>query len=150
MVRRSRAFCISLAAHRHCIVIVQLYLSPSHHCRLIAIVVIDDVFIDIVVVVIVVIVTAIVLHFPIIIVAIITNLVFCIVVIAVAVVIDIIACHHCACRAPWLSIKAVSPMAWGWSASPWICRKVADGVARTTFCQRCRPVGNIMVLSPDG
>jgi hypothetical protein len=41
-------------------------------------------------------------------------------------------------------------MAWGWGASPWICRRVADGVARTTSCQRCRPVGNIMVLSDGG
>ena len=43
--------------------------------------------------------------------------------------------------------SAVLPMAWGWSASPWICRRVADGVARTTSCQRCRPVGKIMVLA---
>jgi hypothetical protein len=43
-----------------------------------------------------------------------------------------------------------SPMAWGWSTSPWICRRVAGGVARTTSCQRCRPVGNIMVLSGGG
>jgi hypothetical protein len=41
-------------------------------------------------------------------------------------------------------------MAWGWSASPWICRRVANGVARTTSCQRCRPVGNIIVLSAGG
>jgi hypothetical protein len=72
--------------------------------------------------------------------------------------IDIFARRRRACRAPWLFIqgirpkqaKAVSPMAWRWSSSPWICRRVADGVARTTSCQRCRPVGNIMMLSPGG
>jgi hypothetical protein len=97
-----------------------------------------------------------VFHFPIVIVAIVTILVVGAVVIAVVVVIDIVARCRRACRAPWLSIqgiwpkqaKAVSPMARGWSASPWICRGLADGVARTTSCQRCRPVGNIMVLSP--
>jgi len=26
-------------------------------------------------------------------------------------------------------------MAWGWSTSPWICRAVAEGVARATSCQ---------------
>ena len=41
-------------------------------------------------------------------------------------------------------------MAWGWSASPWFFRRVADGVARSTSRQRCRPVGNIMVLSGGG
>jgi hypothetical protein len=99
-----------------------------------------------------------VFHFPIVVVAIAAIIVVGIVVFAVAVVIDIVARRRRACRAPWLSIQgirpkqanAVSPMAWRWSASPWICRRVADGVARTTSCQRCRPVGNIMVLSPGG
>jgi hypothetical protein len=101
-----------------------------------------------------------VFHFPIVVVAIAAIIVVGVVVVAVAVVIDIVACRRRACRAPWLSIqgirpkqaKALSPMAWGWSASPWIwiCRRVADGVARTTSCQRCCPVRNIMVLSGGG
>jgi hypothetical protein len=150
--------------------------SPSHRCRpfvLVAIsslpshrrhpivVVLDDVNVDVVFVVVVVVTAVVVFHFPIVVVAIAVIIVVGVVVVAVAIVIDIVARRRraCrACRAPWLSIqgirpnqaKAVSPMAWGWSASPWICRRVADGVARTTSCQRCRPVGNIMVLSPGG
>jgi hypothetical protein len=108
--------------------------------------------------VVVVVVTAGVFHFPIVVVAIAAIIVVGVVVVAVAVVIDIVARRRRACRAPWLSIQgirpkqatALSPMAWGWSASPWICRRVADGVARMTSCQRCRPVGNIMVLSGGG
>jgi hypothetical protein len=149
---------MSLAAHRHRIVVVHSSLSPSHRRRPIVVVVLDDVNVDAVVVVVVVVVTAVVFHFPIVVVAIAAIIVVGIVVVAVAVVIDIVARRRRACRAPWLSIqgirpkqaKAVSPMAWRWSASPWICRRVADGVARTTSCQRCRPVGNIMVLSPGG
>ena len=138
-----QAFCVSLAAHRHRIVVVHSSLSPSHHRRPIVVIVI----------------TAIVFHLPIIVVAIAAIIVVGVIVVAVAVVIDIVAPRHRhACRAPWLSTqgippkqaKAVSPMAWGWSASPWICRRVADGIARTTSCQRCRPVRNIMVLSPGG
>jgi len=109
--------------------------------------------------VVVAVVTAGVFHFPIVVVAIAAIIVVGVVVVAVAVVIDIVARRRHACRAPcWLSIQgirpkqatAVSPMAWGWSASPWICRRVADGVARMTSCQRCCPVGNIMVLSGGG
>jgi hypothetical protein len=70
-----------------------------------------------------------VFHFPIVVVAITAIIVVGVVVFAVAVTIDIIARRRRACRAPWLLIqgiqpkqaKAVSPMAWGWSASPWIC-----------------------------
>jgi hypothetical protein len=144
---------VSLAAHRHRIVVVQLSSSTSHRRRPIVIVVLDDANVDVVlvVVVVVVVVTTIVIHFPIVVVAIAAILVVGVVAVAVPVVID-------ACRAPWLSIqgirpkqaRAVSPMAWGWSASPWIFRQVADGVSRTTSCQRCRPVGNIMVLSAGG
>ncbi len=43
--------------------------------------------------------------------------------------------------------KAVSPMACWWSNWSWVVFRVADGVARTTSCPWCRPVGNIMVLS---
>jgi hypothetical protein len=38
----------------------------------------------------------------------------------------------------------------GMERIPLDLRRVADGVARTTSCQRCRPVRNIMVLSPGG
>ena len=149
---------MSLAAHRHCIVVIHLSSLPSHRRRPIVVVVLDDIKVDVVVVVVVVIVTAVVFHLPIVVVAIAAIIVVGIVVFAVAVTIDIVARRRRACRAPWLSIqgiqpnqaKVVSPMAWGWSASPWICRRVADGVARTTSCQRCRPVENIMVLSPGG
>ena len=155
-MRRSQAFFVSLATHHHRIVVVHSSSLPSHRPRPIVVVVLDDANVDVVVVIIVVVVTPIVFHFPIVIVAITAIIVVGVVVVAVAVVIDIVARGCCACRAPWLSIqgvrpkqaKAVSPMAWGWSAPPWICRRVADGVARTTSCQRCRPVGNIMVLSP--
>jgi hypothetical protein len=66
-----------------------------------------------------------VFHFPIVVVAIASIIVVGVVVFAVAVTIDIVARRHRACRAPWLLIqeirpkqaKAVSPMAWGWSAS---------------------------------
>jgi hypothetical protein len=149
---------VSLAAHRHRIVVIHSSSSPSHCRRPIVVVVLDDVNVDAVVVVVVVVVTAVVFHFPIVIVAIAAIIVVGLVVVAVAVVIDIVARGRRACRAPWLSIqgvrpkqaKAVSPMAWGWSAFPWICCRVADGVARTTSCQRCRLVGNIMVLSVGG
>ena len=151
---------MSLAAHRHRIVLVHSSSSPSHRCHPIVVVVLDDVNVDavVVVVVVVVVVTAVVFHFPIVVVAIAAIIVVGVVVVAVAVVIDIAARRRRACCTPWLSIqgfrpkqaKAVSPKAWGWSASPWICRRVADGVARTTSCQRCRPVGNIMVLSGGG
>ena len=148
---------MSLAAHRHRIVVVHSSSSPSHRHHPIVIVVLDDVNVDVVFVAVVV-VTAVMFHFPIVIVAIAVIIVVGVVVVAVAIVIDIVARRRRACRAPWLSIqgiqpnqaKAVSPMAWGWSASPWICRRVADGVARTTSCQRFHPVGNIMVLSPGG
>jgi hypothetical protein len=130
---------VSLAAHRHRIVVVHSSSSPSHR-RPIVVVVLDDVNVDVVFVVVVVIVTAVVFHFPIVVVAIADIIVVGVVVFAVAVTIDIVARRRRACRAPWLLIqgirpkqaKAVSPMAWGWSASPWICRRVADGVARTT------------------
>jgi hypothetical protein len=146
---------VSLAAHRHRIVVVHSSSSPSHRRRPIVVVVLDDVNVDAVVVAVVVVVTAVVLNFPIVDVAIAAIIVVGVVVVAVAVVIVIVARRRRACRAPWLSIqgirpkqaKTVSPMAWGWSASPWICRRVAKGVARTTSCQRCRPVGNIMVLA---
>jgi hypothetical protein len=148
----------ALAAHRHRIVVVHSSSSPSYRRRPIVVVVLDDVNVDAVVVVVVVVVTAVVFNFPIVVVAIAYIIVVGVVVVAVAVVIDIVARRRRACRAPWLSIqgirpkqaKAVLPMAWGWSASPWICRRVADGIARTTSCQRCRPVGNIMVLSGGG
>ena len=149
---------MSLAAHRHRIVVIHSSSSPSHCRRPIVVVVLDDVNVDAVVVVVVVVVTAVVFHFPIVVVAIAAIIVVGLVVVAVALVIDIVARRRRACRAPWLSIQGIRPkqakavllMAWGWSASPWICRRVADGVARTTSCQRCRPVGNIMVLSPGG
>ena len=116
---------MSLAAHRHRIVVIHSSLSPSHCRRPIVVVVLDDVNVDAVVVVVVVVVTAVVFHFPIVVVAIAAIIVVGVVVVAVAVVIDIVARGRCACRAPWLSIqgvrpkqaKAVSPMAWGWSAS---------------------------------
>jgi len=153
-----RAFCVLLAAHRHRIVVVHSSSSPSHCRRPIVIVVLNDVNVDVAVVIVVVGVAAVVFHFPIVIVAITTIIVVVVVVFAVAVVINIVARCRRACRAPWLSIqgirpkqaKAVSPMAWGWSASPWICRRVADGVARPTSRQRCCPVRNIIVLSPGG
>jgi len=149
---------VSLAAHRHRIVVVNSSSSPSHHCCPIVVVVLDNVNVDVIEDDVVVVVTAVVFHLPIVVVAIAAIIAVGVVVVAVAIVIDIVARHHCACRAPWLSIqgirpkqaKAVSSMAWGWSASPWICRRVAGGVARTTSCQRCRPVGNIMVSSPGG
>jgi hypothetical protein len=149
---------LSLADHRHRIVVVHSSSSPSHRRRPIVIVVLNDVYVDVIVIVIVVVVTSIAFHFPIIVVAIAAIIVVGIIVVAVVVVIDIIARRCRACRAPWLSIqgtrpkqaKVVSLMAWGWSASPWICRRVADGVARTTSCQRCCPVGIIMVLIPGG
>jgi hypothetical protein len=85
-----------------------------------------------------------VFHFPIVVVAIAAIIVVGVVVFAVAVTIDIVARRRRACRAPWLLIqgiqpmqaKVVSPIVCGWSSSPWICRRVADGVARTTSCQR--------------
>ena len=153
---------MSLAAHRHRhrIVVIHSFSSPSHRRRPIVVVVLDNVNVDVVEDDVVVVVTAVVFHLPIVVVAIAAIIVVGIVVFvfAVAVTIDIVARRRRACRAPWLSIqgirpnqaKAVSPMAWGWSASPWICRRVANGVARTTSCQRCHPVGNIMVLSPGG
>jgi hypothetical protein len=149
---------VSLAAHRHRIVVIHSSSSPSHRRRPIVVVVLDNVNVDVVEDYVVVVVTAVVFHLPIVVVAIAAIIVVGIVVFAVAVTIDIVARRRRACRAPWLLIqgirpkqaKAVSPMAWGWSASPWICRRVADGVARTTSCQRCRPVGNIMVLSDGG
>jgi len=149
---------VTLAAHRHRIVVVHSSSSPSHCRRPIVVVVLNDVNVNVVVVVVVLVVTSITFHFPIVVVAIVAIIVLVIVVVAVAVVIDIVTRRRSACRAPWLSIqgvrpkqaKAVSLMAWGWSAPPWICRRVADGVARTTSCQRCRPVGNITVLSPGG
>lgn len=144
---------------RHPFVLVAISSSSSHRCRRpIVVIVLDNVNVDVVEDDVVVVVTAVVFHFPIVVVAIAAIIVVGVVVVAVAVVIDIVARRRRACRAPWLSIqgirpkqaRAVSPMAWGWSASPWICRRVADGIARTTSCQRCRPVGNIMVLSPGG
>ena len=148
---------MSLSAHRHRIVVVHSSSLPSHRRRPIVVGVLDDVNVDAAVVAVVVVVTAVVLHFPIVAVAIAAIIVIGVVVVAVAavVVIVIVARRRRACRAPWLSIqgirpkqaKTVSPMAWGWSPSPWICRRVAKGVARTTSCQRCRPVGNIMVLA---
>ena len=62
-------------------------------------------------------------------------------------------CRH-TFSAPWRPIrgiwpkhaKVVSPMAWGWSACPWIGPTEAKGVARMTSCPWCRPDGNIMVL----
>jgi hypothetical protein len=149
---------VSLAAHRHCIVVIHSSSSPSHRRRPIVVVVLDNVNVDVVVVIVVVVVTVVVFHFPIVVVAIAAIIVVGVVVFAVAVTIDIVTRRRRACRAPWLLIqgirpkqaKAVLPMAWGWSASPWICRRVADGVARMTSCQRCCPVGNIMVLSPGG
>ena len=148
MARGSRAFCVSLAAHCHRIIVVQSYSLSSHRCRPIVVIVLNNVNVDVVVVIVVVIVTIVV-------VAIAAILVVGIVVVAVAVIIDIVAPRRRACRALWLSIqkirpkqaRAVSLMAWGWSASPWICHRMADGVARMTSCQRCRPVENIMVLS---
>ena len=147
-----------LVAHRHRIVVIHSSLSPSHRCRPIVVVVLDNVNVDVVKDDVVIVVTAVLFNLPIVVVAIAAIIVVGIVVFAVAVTIDIVARCRRACRAPWLLIqgirpkqaKAVSPMAWGWSASPWICRRVADGVARTTSCQRCRPVGNIMVLSGGG
>ena len=122
--RRLRAFCVSLAAHCHRIVVVQSCSSPSHPRRPIVVIILDDVNVDVIVIVVVIVITAVVFHFPIVIVAIATILVFGVVVVAVAVIINIVACRRRACRAPWLSIqgirqkqaKAVSPMAWGWSA----------------------------------
>jgi hypothetical protein len=136
---------VSLAAHRHRIVVIHSSSSPSH-CRCpIVVVVLNNINVDVVEDDVVVFVTAVMFHLP-------------IVVVAIAVTIDIVARRRRACRAPWLLIqgirpkqaKAVSPMAWGWSAFPWFCHRVADGVARTTSCQRCRSVGNIMVLSDGG
>ena len=149
---------MSLAAHRHRIVVVHSSSSPSHRRRPIVVVVLNDVNVDVVVVFVVILITSIVFHFPILVVAIAAIIAIGVVVVAVAVINDIVARRRRACRAPWLSIqgvrpkqaKAVSPMAWGWSASPWFFRRVADGVARSTSCQRCRPVGNIMVLSGGG
>jgi hypothetical protein len=40
-------------------------------------------------------------------------------------------------------------MAWGWSASLGFAVGLPTALL-TTSCQRCRPVGNIMVLSPGG
>jgi hypothetical protein len=125
---------VSLAAHRHRIVVVHSSSSPSHRRHPIVVVVLDDVNGDVVFVF----VTAVVFHFPIVVVAIAGIIVVGVVVIAVAIVIDIVARRRRACRAPWLSIQGIRP------------NQVADGVARTTSCQRCRPVGNIMVLSPGG
>jgi hypothetical protein len=133
--------------------------SPSHRRRRhLIVVVLDVVNVDAVIIVVVVVITAIVFHFPIVVGAIAAIIVVGVIVVAVAVVINIVARRCRRRRAPWLSIqgirpkqaKAVSPMALGGSVSPWICRRVADGVARMTSCQRCRPVGNIMVLSGGG
>ena len=123
-------------------------------CRRVVIVVL----VVILIIAVVLVVTAIMFHFPIVVAAIAAILVIAVIAVAVAVVIDIVAPRRCACRAPWLSIqgirpkqaRTVLPMAWGWSASPWICRRVANGIARMTSCQRCRPVGNIIVLSAGG
>ena len=144
----------------HCrlIVLVAISLSSSDRRRPIVVVVLINVNVDVIVIIVVVVITTIVFHYPIVAAAIATILVVGVVVIAVAVVIDIVAPRRRACRAQWLSIqgtqpkqaRAVSPMAWGWSASPWIFRKVANGFARTTSCQRCCLVGNIMVLSTGG
>ena len=122
---------MSLAAHHHRIVVIHSSSLPSHRRRPIVVVVLDNVNVDVVEDDIVVVVTAVVFHLPIVVVTIAAIIVVGIVVFAVAVTIDIVA------RPPWLLIqgirpkqaKAVSPMAWGWSASPWICRRVADGVA---------------------
>jgi hypothetical protein len=97
---------------------------PSHCHRPIVVVVLNDINVDVIVIVVVIVITAVVFHFPIINVAIATILVVGAIVVAVTVIIDIVACRCRACRAPWLSIqgirpkqaKAVSPMAWGWSA----------------------------------
>ena len=94
-----------LGAHHHRIVVVQSYLSLSHHCRLI--VFLDDVNVDVVIIIVVVVITAVVLHFPIVIVTITTIIVVGVVVVAVAVVIDIIARRRRACRTPWQSIQGI-------------------------------------------
>ena len=110
---------MSLAAHRHRIVVIHSSSSPSH-CRRPIVVVLNDVNVNVVVVVVVLVVTSIAFHFSIVVVAIAAIIVLVVVVVAVAVVIDIVARRRSACRAPWLSIqgirpkqaKAVSLMAW--------------------------------------
>ena len=63
--------------------------------------------------------------------------------------------HHCCTWcSPWGPIwgilpnqaKVISPMAWGWSAWPWIGRRVAASFARMISCPWCRPVGDIMAF----
>jgi len=120
---------MSLAAHCHRIVVVHLSSSPSHRHDPIVDVVLEDVNVDVVVVIVIVVVviTSVVFHFIIGFVAITAIIVVGANVVAVAV-----ARRPRACCAPWLSnqgilpkqAKAVSLMAWGWSASPWICRWV--------------------------
>ena len=106
-MRRSRAFCVSLTAHRHRIVVIHSSSSPSHCRRPFVAVVLDDVNVDVVVIIVVVVVTAIVFHFPIIVVAIAAIIVVGVVVVTVAVVIDIVTRRRRACRAPWLSIQGI-------------------------------------------
>jgi len=98
---------VSLAAHRHRIVVVHSSLLPSHCCRPIVVVVLDDVNVDVVEDGVAVVVTAVVFHLPIVVVTIATIIVVGVVVVAVAVVIDIVVRHRCACRAPWLSIQGI-------------------------------------------
>jgi hypothetical protein len=68
VARRSRAFCVSLAAHRHRIVVIHLSSSPSHRRRPIVVVVLDNVNVDVVEDDAVVFVTAVVFHLPIVVV----------------------------------------------------------------------------------
>ena len=75
---------MSLAAHRHRIVVIHLSSLPSHRRRPIVVVVLDDINVDVVVVVVVVIVTAVVFHLPIVVVAIAAIIVVGIVVFTVA------------------------------------------------------------------
>jgi hypothetical protein len=99
---------VSLAAHRHRIVIIHSSSSPFHCRRPIVFIILTDVNVGVVaVVVVVVIVTAVVFHFPIVVVAIAAIIVVGVVVFAVAVTIDIVACRRRACRAPWLLIQGI-------------------------------------------
>jgi hypothetical protein len=68
VARRFRAFCVSLAAHRHRIVIIHLSSSPSHRRRPIVVVVLNNVNVDVVEDDAVVFVTAVVFHLPIVVV----------------------------------------------------------------------------------
>jgi hypothetical protein len=73
-----------LAAHRHRIIVVHSSSLPSHCCRPIVVVVLNDVNVNVVVVVVVLVVTSIAFHFSIVVVAIAAIIVLVVVVVAVA------------------------------------------------------------------